>query len=148
MIKKYYIELDEFDRNIRNIFNYGHSFGHAIESATHFKIPHGVAVSIGMDMANYISAKMDRLSVKNYNRMRGAIKRNFANFKKEKINLTSFIEALSKDKKNLGDNLVLILPSQKAKLEKVSVKNDDSFKNLCKNYFDDVFPQNIESELQ
>ena len=46
-IKKEYIEKDEFDKGPRNIFNYGHSFGHAIESATEFKIPHGIAISIG-----------------------------------------------------------------------------------------------------
>jgi hypothetical protein len=33
-IKKHIIEQDEFDRGIRNVMNYGHSFGHAIESAT------------------------------------------------------------------------------------------------------------------
>ena len=49
-IKQPYIEIDEFDREIRNIFNYGHSFGHAIESATHYAIPHGVAVTIGMEI--------------------------------------------------------------------------------------------------
>ena len=31
-IKKSYIEIDEFDQNERQVFNYGHSFGHAIES--------------------------------------------------------------------------------------------------------------------
>ena len=42
-------------KNERNIFNYGHSFGHAIEAATNFQVPHGVAVTIGMDMANHIA---------------------------------------------------------------------------------------------
>ncbi|MEO8162360.1 MAG: iron-containing alcohol dehydrogenase [Ilumatobacteraceae bacterium] len=44
LIKKRFIELDEFDSGIRNIFNFGHSFGHAIEAATGFAIPHGIAV--------------------------------------------------------------------------------------------------------
>ena len=57
-IKKEYIEKDEFDKGPRLVFNYGHSFGHAIESATGFAIPHGIAVSIGCDMANYCAAKL------------------------------------------------------------------------------------------
>ena len=57
MIKKDYVEIDEFDVKERQIFNYGHSFGHAIESLTNYKIPHGIAVSFGMDMANYVSLK-------------------------------------------------------------------------------------------
>ena len=53
-IKKEYIEKDEFDKGPRLVFNYGHSFGHAIEAATNFAIPQGIAVSIGCDMANFI----------------------------------------------------------------------------------------------
>ena len=54
-IKKKYAEIDEFDQNERQVFNYGHSFGHAIESLTNYKSPHGIAVSFGMDIANFIS---------------------------------------------------------------------------------------------
>ena len=54
-IKKRYIEIDEFDKNERQVFNYGHSFGHAIESLKNYEIPHGIAVSFGMDISNYIS---------------------------------------------------------------------------------------------
>ncbi len=35
------------DQGIRNVFNYGHSFGHAIEIAINFSISHGIAVIIG-----------------------------------------------------------------------------------------------------
>ena len=42
-IKKSVIEIDEFDRGERNKFNYGHTFGHAIESATDYIIKHGQA---------------------------------------------------------------------------------------------------------
>ena len=54
-IKKSYIEKDEYDKNERQVFNYGHSFGHAIESLTNYGIPHGIAISFGMDMSNFVS---------------------------------------------------------------------------------------------
>ena len=56
-IKKSYIEIDEYDKNERQVFNYGHSFGHAIESLTNYGIPHGIAISVGMDMSNFVSMK-------------------------------------------------------------------------------------------
>ena len=56
-IKKSYIEIDEYDKNERQVFNYGHSFGHAIESLTNYGIPHGIAISFGMDMSNFVSMK-------------------------------------------------------------------------------------------
>jgi 3-dehydroquinate synthase len=49
--KKWFIEIDEFDQAERLLLNFGHTFGHAVESATHFAIPHGIAVGVGILMA-------------------------------------------------------------------------------------------------
>lgn len=46
--KKWFIEIDEFDKNERLLLNFGHTFGHAIEGATHFAIGHGIAVGLGI----------------------------------------------------------------------------------------------------
>ena len=46
--KKWFIEIDEFDRAERRLLNFGHTFGHALEAATEFSVNHGVAVVIGM----------------------------------------------------------------------------------------------------
>jgi 3-dehydroquinate synthase len=46
--KKWFIEIDEFDKNERLLLNFGHTFGHAIEGSTHFAIPHGIAVGLGI----------------------------------------------------------------------------------------------------
>jgi len=56
-IKQRYIEEDEFDTGIRNLLNYGHTFAHAYESATHYAIPHGIAVTLGMLTATLVSAR-------------------------------------------------------------------------------------------
>jgi len=53
--KKGLIEVDEFDMGVRNLLNFGHTFGHAIESASKYKVPHGQAVSIGLLIANNVS---------------------------------------------------------------------------------------------
>lgn len=46
--KKRFIEEDEFDTGIRLLLNFGHTFGHALEGASHYRISHGVAVGLGM----------------------------------------------------------------------------------------------------
>ena len=48
LAKKYFIEIDEFDRKERLLLNFGHTFGHAIEGASHYAIPHGIAVGVGI----------------------------------------------------------------------------------------------------
>jgi 3-dehydroquinate synthase len=139
LIKKKYIEIDEFDVGPRNIFNYGHSFGHAIESATDFKIPHGIAVSIGMDMANWISPKIGNGTFQNYLRMHTALAKNYCDFNNIEVPIDTFISAISKDKKNIGiNNVSLILPNDAAKIEKIVCKNNKKFHDLCFEYFNEI----------
>ncbi len=47
-IKREVVEEDEEDKGNRMLLNFGHTFAHAIEKESGFKIPHGVAVAIGM----------------------------------------------------------------------------------------------------
>lgn len=50
-IKKQFVEKDEFDEGTRQSLNFGHTFGHAIESYYRYeKYLHGEAVAIGMVM--------------------------------------------------------------------------------------------------
>lgn len=134
-IKQRYIEEDEFDRGPRNIFNYGHSFGHAIEAATNFTIPHGIAVTIGMDMANYMSWQLGNGSEDNFHRMHMVLKSNSAGFESVPVPEQSFLEALSKDKKNVGTGSVaLILVDGKGDVAKGNYKTDDTFRAHCHDY--------------
>src|SRR5262249_16676578 len=47
-IKKAYIEKDEFDKGPRNLLNYGHTFGHAYESASLYALPHAISAPPGL----------------------------------------------------------------------------------------------------
>ena len=46
--KKHFIEIDEFDKKERLLLNFGHTFGHALEGASNFAIPHGIGVGLGI----------------------------------------------------------------------------------------------------
>ena len=131
-IKKRYIEKDEFDKGIRNVFNYGHSFGHAIEAATRFEIPHGVAVTIGMDMANHIAMQRGLITEENYRRMNPVLVKNYSEYINTEIPIKELLSALLKDKKNTNTHLVLILPlGDEAKISRVEVCPDDEFSKQC-----------------
>jgi 3-dehydroquinate synthase len=47
-IKAEIVGEDEFESSIRQILNFGHTLGHAIEAASHFRVGHGSAVALGM----------------------------------------------------------------------------------------------------
>lgn len=57
-IKAEIVMQDEKEKGLRKILNYGHTIGHAIESASNYKISHGNAIAIGMSYATKLSAKL------------------------------------------------------------------------------------------
>lgn len=133
-IKRRIIELDEFDRGPRAVMNYGHSFGHAIESATSFAVPHGIAVTIGMDMANYVAAALGRTPLAHHERMHPTLAANYVGFEDVDVPLDAFRSAISKDKKNLGTVLRLVLPGADGTVSVVEQPNDEAFRAACEEY--------------
>jgi len=57
-IKAAVVGEDPTEQNMRRILNYGHTIGHAVESASGFKILHGEAVAIGILGASIIEEKL------------------------------------------------------------------------------------------
>jgi 3-dehydroquinate synthase len=108
-IKKQTIEIDEFDRKERQIFNYGHSFGHAIESVTDYGVPHGIAVCHGMDIANYLSWRMGLVGGEFRDRVRELLSLNWEKGELGRLSFDPFLQALTKDKKNVGNEVRVIL---------------------------------------
>lgn len=135
LIKKYFIENDEFDCGVRNVLNYGHSFGHAVEAASDFSIPHGIGVTMGMDMANFVSMKLGRLKQKDFDRMHQTLKKNWCGFERKSIPMNKFLTAINHDKKNEGNMLILILPDSEAIPQKTRVPYDEHFSVLCEEWF-------------
>jgi 3-dehydroquinate synthase len=120
-IKIDYITEDEFDMGKRNMLNYGHCFGHAIESVSNFRISHGQAVVIGMMLANNIASKRHLLSEKRCRfieqellmpTLRTEIRP--GDFQPELI-----IKAMMRDKKRTGNDLVLVMISDAGEMVRV-----------------------------
>jgi len=134
-IKKELIEQDEFDQGARLVLNYGHSFGHAIESATRFGIPHGIAITIGMDLANYVAFRLGRAPVELFRRMHPALWSNYRAFAEYPLDAAAVAEALMRDKKNVGDDLRFLLPSPTGVIELVGHQMSDDFRAILGDYF-------------
>jgi 3-dehydroquinate synthase len=135
LMKKSLIEIDEFDQGPRNVMNYGHSFGHAIESATNYAIPHGIAVTIGMDVANYVASKLGVSTSEHFRRMHKVLEKNYNTYKHINIKVESLIEALSKDKKNSATQLRLIFPDQDGNIGIGLYDNNNLLLDAINDYF-------------
>lgn len=114
--KKFFIEKDEFDLGIRKKLNFGHSYAHAIEASTNFKIPHGIAVLIGIIAASlHDDAFKNKKNEKFLNeclKLSRSIKK-FILTNMSNLNYENFTKNLMVDKKNSNEKFILILPSYK-----------------------------------
>ncbi len=120
-IKYSYIKDDEFDTGRRNLLNYGHCFGHALEVASNYVIPHGTAVVAGMIFANIIAVERKLLSAENEKLICNDILLHSFNFqfKEEYFDKDSILSALKMDKKRVGKGLPLILIQDNMELIKI-----------------------------
>ena len=73
-IKKQLVENDERDLGVRRILNFGHTFGHAIEAASDYRLSHGESVTIGMVAAARLSRKLYGLPSAEADRIEALIK--------------------------------------------------------------------------
>lgn len=53
------VQRDPYEKDIRAHLNLGHTFGHAIEQVTNYRVPHGEAVAIGLVAAVNLSYALD-----------------------------------------------------------------------------------------
>ena len=76
--KRRIIELDEHERDLRRILNFGHTFGHALEAVTKNAVPHGIAVAWGLDVANFVAWRRGLLAREVYEEVHAFIAECFA----------------------------------------------------------------------
>ncbi len=57
-VKAHFVEQDEKDKGIRQMLNFGHTIGHALESISNYTLPHGQAVAQGMYLEMRAARKM------------------------------------------------------------------------------------------
>jgi 3-dehydroquinate synthase len=74
-IKKGVVEIDETEKGLRRILNFGHTVGHAIEAESQYAIAHGESVAMGMAAAAFISERQRYLSSEDRERIIAAIER-------------------------------------------------------------------------
>lgn len=124
--KKRVIEKDEFDRDYRNIMNFGHTFGHALETTSNYAVPHGQAVSIGILIANEISLSRGYITKEKNKSIRKLITMIISPevLKEEYFVEDKYLETLRKDKKYTGGKHTCILFNGDG-VEKFSDVNDE-----------------------
>ncbi|MBU1928162.1 3-dehydroquinate synthase [bacterium] len=138
-LKNNILEIDPLDQGLRLKMNYGHSFGHALESATHFAIPHGIAVTIGLDIANYIAYKSSKISSQEFTRLHEVLDSNLKEKDFISFDFADFIGALKKDKKNTNAEYRFIIPSSFGEVQVTAFHMQEKIELLLQEYFKEFY---------
>jgi 3-dehydroquinate synthase len=109
-IKAYIVERDERDLGLRNILNYGHTVGHAIETASDFTVRHGQAVAIGMVISGRISKRFGFFTGDAQVRLEQLLRRAGLPTELPNLNIDKVIQAMGHDKKILQGRVRFVLP--------------------------------------
>ena len=109
-IKVEVVEIDEKDTGLRNILNFGHTVGHAVESVTNFQVAHGQAVAIGMVAAAKIAAELDILDSGNVVRLKSLLEKAGLTTKLPLTEVKPVMQAMRYDKKVQSGKIRFVLP--------------------------------------
>lgn len=110
MNKAHVVSVDERESGIRAILNFGHTFGHAIETALSYKgLLHGEAVAIGMMMAADLSVRIGKLTVSIQSRIENILQQaGLPTLLPDGIDLDILYELMKRDKKVKDNKLFLV----------------------------------------
>jgi len=113
-IKAKIVEEDEREEGKRQILNFGHTIGHAIEAITEYRrYRHGEAVAMGMVAAAKVALKMRSFPVSSFVRLKALLEGlNLPTTLGRKIDMEELLNALYRDKKVREGKLHFVLPKQ------------------------------------
>ncbi|NNM44328.1 MAG: 3-dehydroquinate synthase [Chlamydiae bacterium] len=68
-IKALIVQKEEKEKGIRNLLNFGHTVGHALETVSQNQLPHGLAVAMGIIAESYMATRCTSLSEESLERI-------------------------------------------------------------------------------
>lgn len=128
-IKAHFVVKDEREQGVRALLNFGHTFGHAIETATGYTSwLHGEAVAVGMLAAADLSCRENTLSREAFSRIKALVMQ-FGLPIKPPADITPqrFLSLMAHDKKVLAGQLRLVLLNE---LGHATISSDYNIDNL------------------
>lgn len=110
-IKAGVVEQDERENGLRAILNFGHTIGHAVESAYNFKMTHGECVGLGMIGASYIAQERGMIDTAVLQRIESILAEYGFTTRVNLPDKDKILMFMQNDKKKTMGKLKFVLPS-------------------------------------
>jgi 3-dehydroquinate synthase len=112
------VSKDEKEAGLRQILNFGHTFGHALEAATKYRrFLHGEAVGCGMIVASLAGLAVRRINMHEAMRIVELILRVGRLPGWRRINVAAVLKAMQSDKKSQRGTIRWVLPRRVGQVE-------------------------------
>jgi 3-dehydroquinate synthase len=111
-IKARVVEADPFERGERAHLNFGHTFGHAIETVTEYRYTHGECVALGMAAATFAAVKLGMFAEGDRRRVLAVIQKAGLPTKATELPIDGIIDGMSFDKKVRSGKVRYVLPDR------------------------------------
>ncbi|WP_343317445.1 3-dehydroquinate synthase [Arthrobacter sp. TMP15] len=108
-VKAKVVSEDLKESGVREILNYGHTLGHAIELTERYSWRHGAAVSVGMMFAAELARSVGRLSDEDADRHRSILELLGLPLSYRRDRWQALLDAMRRDKKTRGDLLRFVV---------------------------------------
>lgn len=136
-LKAQVVAADEREAGIRALLNYGHTFGHAVELLSDFRISHGEGVAIGMCCAGELAVRLGRWSREEADRQKRVISAlGLGTVLPRHCTVPAMIEAMHRDKKNRDGSITLVLPKRIGEAETVRSVSDSLIASALEAMYD------------
>jgi 3-dehydroquinate synthase len=111
------VQADPYEQGRRAVLNLGHTFGHAFELLSDFRLRHGEAVAIGMVVAARLAARLRRCEPATTMRIEATLRRLGLPTVAPDYSPEAVWAAMTSDKKKQGSRLRFVLPSAIGRVE-------------------------------
>ncbi len=134
-IKAAVVADDERESGLRAILNYGHTVGHALETATGYtRFSHGEAVMLGMVAAGGIAHAMGLFPEADLNRQNALIARTGLSWDTDGIDPDAALDIMTRDKKVSAGRIRFVLPSRIGRADVHGEVGADAIRGAAANY--------------
>jgi 3-dehydroquinate synthase len=108
-VKSAIVADDRHDRGMRELLNLGHTFGHAIERASEYRVTHGAAVALGLRAAGLLAMRTGRFSEREHLRVLALLALLRLPLRSS-VDPNAIVAAMRADKKRRHGRLRFVLP--------------------------------------
>lgn len=139
-IKRNVVLEDEHDLGLRQLLNFGHTIGHAIEQVSHYKVSHGRGVATGMILTQLMAEKeglTDLILAERLNQLLNQYHLLDQVYLAKAYTFADLLDAMTNDKKRRGGEITEIFPESFGKCELKTI-TFDQYANWLEKFFTDL----------